>query len=109
LQRDVIQATGAVAVSRKVTETIADTTWSPILFGAGDSVLHFWYPLGHERYDSKHKAFLRGHNQGDRSIGGSQAVTQKMLTASVAFVEALSTFLSGTEAWFLVCSINRRM
>jgi hypothetical protein len=62
-------------------------------------------------------------NKGTGVSGGSQAMAQKMLTASVAFLEALSTILfsfyseltnadtktSGTEVWSLVCSINRRM
>jgi hypothetical protein len=123
LQRYVIQAALLPSlISGKMTETIADTTWTPIHFGAGDLVLHFWHPLGHERDNSKHEAFLRGRNQGDRSIGGSQALAQKMLTTSIAFVEALSAFLfsfyseltnddnktSGTEAWSLVCGISRR-
>jgi hypothetical protein len=99
-------------LSGEMRKTIADTTWTPILFGAGDSVLHFWHPLGHERDNSKHEAFLRGRNQGDRSIGGSQAVAQKMLTVSIARGSELTNDdnkTSGTEAWSLVCSINMRI
>jgi hypothetical protein len=71
--------------------------------------LHFYHPLEHKREASKNEAVVSGE---------AKVVIQTMLATSVAFVDALSAFLSifyseftnnekeTTEAWSFVCSID---